>query len=103
MVQLNQIVNFAQLRTAQASGFRKSDRDEPELRVAPGLLDVDVVRLGTLATEEEKAVSMETKNLWHGRTLSNMSVHANCAGSLPWVGTLRWFDIPPRERRLQRM
>ena len=53
---LNQIVEFAQFGTAKATGFRELGGSEPEFRVAPGLLNVDVMRLGTFAAEEKKAV-----------------------------------------------
>ena len=39
---LNQIVKSAQFGTAKAAGFRETDGDEPELRIAPCLFAVDV-------------------------------------------------------------
>ena len=71
---LNQIVKCAQVGTAKAAGFREFDGNKPELRIAPGEFDMDVVRLATLATEKEKSVSLDAQNFRHDGILSSQGL-----------------------------
>jgi len=69
-VLLNQIVQLAEFGAAKAARLGERDGREPKLGVTLRLLDVNVVRLCALTAEEEKAVSVDTKHLWHGRIVS---------------------------------
>jgi hypothetical protein len=75
-VLLNQIVEFAKFGAAKAARLGERDGREPELGVTLGLLDVNVVRFCALTAEKEKAVSVDTKHLWHRRIVSGMSMKA---------------------------
>jgi hypothetical protein len=56
---LNQIVKVAEFGATKAAGFCERDWHEPKLSVTLGLLDVNVMRLCTLTTEEEKAIPLD--------------------------------------------
>jgi hypothetical protein len=61
----NDGLKLAEFRAKETAGFGKLNRFEPELCVTLRLFYVNVSRLVTFTTEEEKAKATETKNFWH--------------------------------------
>ena len=65
-------MNLAQLGTAKPARLRKLNRLQLKLGVALGLLDMNVARLPALTTEKEEPKAVNSQNLRHVRTLSDL-------------------------------
>jgi len=62
---LNEIVQLAQLATAEPARIRQHDRRQPKLGVPLRLLDVDMMRLRPFPTEEEESVPSDPQDFRH--------------------------------------
>ena len=71
-VLFNERVNLAQLGSAKPARLRKLNRLQLKLGVALGLLDMNVARLPALTTEKEESKAVNSQNLRHVRTLSDL-------------------------------
>jgi hypothetical protein len=62
---LNEIVQLAQLATAEPTRIRQRDRRQPKLGVPLRLLDVDMMRLRSFPTEKEESVPSDPQDFRH--------------------------------------
>jgi hypothetical protein len=65
----HELSNLRQFVAPKTSVRRQRDRIEPELRVPPGVRDVNVRRLAVLQTVEEEPVAADPQQGWHGCSL----------------------------------
>ena len=70
MVLRNERVEFTQSCSTKTARLCQSDRLQPKLRVAFGLLYVDVAWLISFPTEEEETKPADPQNLWHRGEIS---------------------------------
>ena len=73
---LNQIVEFSEFGAAKTTRFGERYGGEPKFGVTLRLLNMNVMRFRALSGEKEKAVSVDTKHLWHPDILSGESIKA---------------------------
>jgi hypothetical protein len=70
-------MQLAQLRTAETARLREGDlRLEPELRIAFGLLHVNVPGLVAFTAKEEETKATDAKDFGHNGILANAIVRA---------------------------
>ena len=77
---LNQFVQLTEFRTKKATGLSKLDRLKPEFRVSVSVPDMDMTRLIPFAAEEEKAISTDSKHLWHSQSILGPLRHSQLSG-----------------------